>query len=79
MRAEPINILLVEDNPDHIILIKEGLGRGGLLNEICVVTDGQEALDYMYHRGKSADEISAPKPGLILLDLKLPKVDSVEM
>ena len=79
MRAEPIHILLVEDNPDHIMLIKNVLEENNLRNEIYVVTDGQEALDYMYHRGKYADESKAPRPGLILLDLKLPKVDGFEV
>ena len=79
MRAEPIKILLVEDNPDHVMLIKTILEENNFLNEIYVVTDGQEALDYMYHRGKYADESKAPRPGLILLDLKLPKVDGFEV
>jgi CheY-like chemotaxis protein len=79
MGAEPIKILLVDDNPDHVILIKTVLEENNLLNEIYVVTDGQEALDYMYCKGKYADESKAPRPGLILLDLKLPKVDGFEV
>ena len=79
MKGEAIKILLVEDNPDHVMLIKTILEENNFLNEIYVVTDGQEALDYMYHRGKYADESKAPRPGLILLDLKLPKVDGFEV
>ena len=79
MKGEAIKILLVEDNPDHVMLIKNVLEENNLRNEIYVVTDGQEALDYMYHRGKYADESKVPRPGLILLDLKLPKVDGFEV
>ena len=76
MKGEPIKILLVEDNPDHVILTKAALAEHSLMNEIYVAKDGQEALDFMYNRGKYSD---APKPGLILLDLKLPKVDGFEV
>lgn len=72
MKAEAINILLVEDNSDHVILIKAVLKGNGVINGIYDVKDGQEALDFMYNRGKYED---APKPGLILLDIKLPKLD----
>ena len=75
MKGEAIKILLVEDNPDHVMLIKTVLGENNLL----IVTDGQEALDYIYHKGKYADENKAPRPDLIFLDLKLPKVDGFEV
>ena len=72
MKGEAIKILLVEDNLDHVILTKAALKENGVINEIYNVKDGQEALDFMYNRGKYID---APKPGLILLDIKLPKID----
>ena len=76
MNVEPVNILLVEDNPDHVLLTKEALEGSGMLNDIVVVKDGQEALDFMYHHGKYN---AAPRPGLILLDINLPKVDGFEV
>lgn len=74
-----ITILLVEDNPDHVLIIKQGLKMNHVANDVAVAEDGQEALDYLYHQGKYADPQTAPRPGLILLDLKLPKVDGFEV
>ncbi len=76
---KPILILLVEDNPDHVLIITRALQMNNVLNEVRVVEDGQEALDYLYRRGKYADPDAAPRPGLILLDIKLPKVDGFEV
>jgi|DewCreStandDraft_3_1066083.scaffolds.fasta_scaffold00152_19 CheY-like chemotaxis protein len=76
---KPILILLVEDNPDHVLIIKRALEMNNVLNEVRVVEDGQEALDYLYRQGKYADPDAAPRPGLILLDIKLPKVDGFEV
>jgi CheY-like chemotaxis protein len=72
-------ILLIEDNPDHVLIIKRGLRANKVLNEIRVAEDGQEAMDYLQHRGKYSDPTSAPRPGLILLDIKLPKLDGFEV
>ena len=76
---KPITILLVEDNPDHVLIIKRGLEANNVINEVKVAEDGQEALDYLYHRGQFADPQMSPRPGLILLDIKLPKVDGFEV
>lgn len=76
---KPITILLVEDNPDHVLIIQRGLAANHVLNEIRVVKDGQEALDYLFRKGSYADPAAAPRPGLILLDIKLPKVDGFEV
>lgn len=73
------DVLLVEDNPDHAELTLKALKDGNLLNEIVWVKDGEEALDFLYHRGRYADATKAPRPGLILLDLRLPKVDGHEV
>jgi len=72
-------ILLVEDNQDHVILIKKALRDNGLVNDIRVVTTGEHALDYLFRRGEYADPASSPPPGLILLDLKLPGIDGMEV
>ena len=79
MQGKPVDILLVEDNPDHAELTIKALKQNNVLNEVYVVNDGQEALDFMYHQGKYADEKDFPRPGLILLDIKLPKVDGIEV
>lgn len=78
-KVEPVKILLVEDNPDHIELTMRALKGNHIVNEIHVVTDGEQALDYLYRRGKYNDKQRAPRPGLILLDVKLPKLDGFEV
>ena len=75
----PIVILLVEDNPDHVLIIKRGLAANNVINEVKVAKDGQEAMDYLLHQGEYADPAKAPRPGLILLDIKLPKLDGFEV
>lgn len=76
---KPIVILLVEDNPDHVLIIKRGLQANNVANEIKVARDGQEAVDYLLHQGEYSDPERAPRPGLILLDIKLPKLDGFEV
>jgi CheY-like chemotaxis protein len=71
-------ILLVEDNPNDVELILEALEEYHVANSIEVAVDGEEALDYLYRRGKFAGR-SPGNPLLILLDLKLPKVDGLEV
>lgn len=72
-------ILLVEDNPDHVLLIKEALTTNNIINEVRVVKDGEEALDYLYRRGQYADPQKSPRPTFIILDIKLPKIDGQEV
>jgi len=79
MKGKPVDILLVEDNPDHAELTMKALKQNNVLNEVYLASDGREALDFMYHRGKYADEKTSPRPGLILLDIRLPKVDGLEV
>jgi len=71
----PVGILLVEDNPDHAHLTIRALRDGHLTNEIFWVKNGEEALDFLYHRGAYGNGTPSPRPGLILLDIQLPKVD----
>ena len=74
-----VNVLLVEDNPDHAELTMKALKDGNLLNQIYWVKDGQEALDFVFHRGRYAEPERSPRPELILLDIRLPKVDGHEV
>ena len=71
-------ILLVEDDPNDVELTLKGLDEYNLANEVVVARDGEEALDYLLHRGKFADR-SNGNPVVVLLDLKLPKVDGLEV
>ncbi len=68
--------LLVEDNPDDILITKRAFAAGRIYNKLYVVQNGEEAVDFIRKRGKYKD---APTPALILLDLKLPKVDGFEV
>jgi Response regulators consisting of a CheY-like receiver domain and a winged-helix DNA-binding domain len=72
------SILLAEDNPNDVELTLEALARDNLANEIVVVEDGAEALDYLYYRGKYQDRRSG-NPAVVILDIKMPKVDGLEV
>ena len=71
-------ILLVEDNPNDLELTLIALAKSQLANEVVVVRDGAEALDYLHRRGEFAQR-AVGNPAVILLDLKLPKVDGLEV
>lgn len=72
-------ILLVEDNPDDEELTTMALRKNGIVNEVVVVHDGEEALDYLFGKGKFTDRNPASNPAVILLDLKLPKISGLEV
>ncbi len=72
-------ILLVEDNPNDVELALRALKKNNLTNQVLVVNDGEEALDYIYARNKFKDRDQEQKPKVVLLDLKLPKVDGLEV
>lgn len=71
-------ILLVEDNPRDLELTLSALAKSQLANDVVVVRDGAEALDYLSYRGAYADRTRG-QPGVVLLDLKLPKIDGLEV
>jgi len=79
MDYEPLDILLVEDEPAHAELTRRAIRKAGNANRVFTVSDGEEALDYLYHRGKYEDNVKYPLPGLILLDIKLPGIDGIEI
>ncbi|MEW6510221.1 MAG: response regulator [Bacteroidota bacterium] len=75
----PFDILLVEDNHEHLRLTTYLLKKNRVPGEIHIVRDGQEAIDYLYRRNKFADASKAPRPGLVLLDLNIPRVDGKQI
>ncbi|QXD16331.1 response regulator [Rhodocaloribacter litoris] len=79
MTDKAIEILLVEDNPDDIELTLLALEEYHVLNRVHVVRDGAEALDFIFCRNRYADRDFANKPRVVLLDLKLPLVDGLEV
>lgn len=76
-RVEEKTILLVEDNPDDEALTLRAFKKNNILNSVAVVRDGAEALDYLFCEGAYADRQGDAAPAVILLDLKLPKIDGL--
>jgi len=79
LTGEPLHILLVEDNEDHAELVIRGMRDQQVANTIHHVSDGEKALDYLFARGAYADAVQNPRPNLVLLDLRLPRVDGLEV
>lgn len=78
MNSKKINILLAEDDPDDRYLISEALDESQIDIQLYIVEDGEELLDYLHHRGKYENRAEWPLPGLILLDLNMPRLDGRE-
>jgi CheY-like chemotaxis protein len=74
--SSPVDILLVEDDPGDVLMTREALADAKMANELHVVNNGEDALAFLFQEGEYAD---APRPGLILLDLNLPRVDGREV
>jgi CheY-like chemotaxis protein len=75
---KPIVILLADDDEEDRMLACDALAESRLSNDITCVTDGEDLMDYLHCRGKYAPPVVAPRPGLILLDLNMPKKDGRE-
>ncbi len=74
-----VEILLVEDNPHDAELAMRALKKSRLANRVVHVSDGEQALDFLFARGKFSDRLKTDHPKMILLDLKLPRVDGMEV
>lgn len=78
VQTKPITILMADDDEDDVLLTQKALQKGRLLNDLHSVRDGEELLDYLFRRGEYTDARQAPRPGLILLDLNMPRKDGRE-
>jgi two-component system response regulator len=79
LESEPVEILLVEDNPSDAELALHALKKCKVANHILLVRDGAEALDFLFRRGEYSARTDEDRPVLVLLDLKLPKVDGLQV
>ena len=79
VKGEPLAILLVEDDQDHAELIMRSLEDSRVANRVYHVMDGEAALDFLFRRGEYASPEKSPRPHVILLDLRLPKIDGLEV
>ncbi len=75
LAARPAVILLVEDDPGDQEITRRSLAKAKLKNDLFIVEDGEQALDYLFRRGAYTDPAVSPRPDLVLLDLNLPKID----
>ncbi len=77
--SNPITILLVDDDEDDRMLARDALAESRLANDLYMVEDGEELMDYLHRRGRYGDPASSPRPGLILLDLNMPVMTGEEL
>ncbi len=79
MSTESFVVLMAEDDEHDIVATKRAWKKHHIANPLYVVNDGEECLDFLYHRGKYSDPDTAPRPGILLLDIKMPKVDGLSV
>ena len=77
-QTRPITILYADDDADDRLLVREALEEAKLRNDLRTVADGEELMDYLLRRGAYTDPASSPRPGIILLDLNMPRKDGRE-
>jgi len=79
MIGEPLIVLLVEDNPAHAEMVIRSFQEHRVANKIYHVLDGEAALDFLYRRGQFSNQDTSPRPHVILLDLRLPKISGLQV
>jgi CheY-like chemotaxis protein len=77
--GQALNILFIEDDPAHAEITLRNFKKNRISNHVVHLSDGQQALDYLFRQGEYKDPEHSPKPDLILMDLRLPKVDGMEV
>ena len=77
MTKEPFLVLMAEDDEHDIVATRRAWKKHHIVNPLYVVYDGEECLDFLYHRGKYKDRDTMPHPGILLLDIKMPKMDGL--
>jgi CheY-like chemotaxis protein len=77
MNKKPFVVLMAEDNEHDILATRRAWRKGNIANPLYIVRDGEECLDYLHRRGKYSEPDAAPRPGILLLDIKMPKMDGL--
>ena len=77
MAKNSITILMAEDNEHDIVAVKRAWKKNHITNQLDIVNDGEACLDYLHQRGEYRDPDKAPRPGILLLDIKMPKMDGL--
>ncbi len=77
MNTTPFVVLMAEDDEHDIVAVKRAWKKGKINNPLYIVNDGEECLDYLHQRGKYSEQGTAPRPGILLLDIKMPKMDGL--